>query len=43
MTNIDGSCDGANPDIIIFGIMKSHDRFYAGPGIIVWMYAEVTI
>jgi len=43
MTNIDGFCEGANPNIIIFGIMKGHDRFYARPGIVVRMYAEVTI
>ena len=43
MTNVDGFCEGTNPNIIIFGIMKGHDGFYARPGIIVRMYAEVTI
>ena len=36
-------CDGANPDIIKFWVVKGHDGFYAGPTDIVGMYAKTAV
>ena len=43
LANVDGFCDGAKPNVIIFGVVKGHDGFHARPGIIVWMYAKAAV
>jgi hypothetical protein len=43
MADVDGLCDRAEPNIVIFGVVKGHDGFHAGPCIIVWMYAEAAV
>ena len=43
VANIDCFCDGTNPKIVIFRVMESHDRFNAGPNIVVRMDAKATL
>jgi len=43
MADIDSLCDRAEPKIVIFGVVKGHDGFHAGPCIIVWMYAKAAV
>jgi hypothetical protein len=43
IANVDGFRDRAKPNIVIFGVLKGHDGFHAGPSIIVWVYAESAV
>jgi hypothetical protein len=37
MTNINCLCDGVNPTIVKFRVVKGHDRLYARPDIVFWV------
>jgi hypothetical protein len=43
MTDIDCFCYGADPNVIVFGVVKGHDGVHARPLIIVGMYAEAAV
>lgn len=43
MANIDCFCDRANPTVVIFRVVKSHNGFYARPYVVVWMDAKATL
>jgi hypothetical protein len=43
MANVDGFCDRAEPNVVIFGVVKGHDGFHARPCVAVWMYAKAAV
>ena len=43
MANIDCLCDGVNPTIVKFRVMKGHDGLYARPNVIVWVDAKASL
>ena len=43
MTNIDCFCDGVNPTIVKFWVVKGHDRLYARPNTVVWVDTKTSV
>jgi hypothetical protein len=43
MANTDDLCDGVNPTIVEFRVVKGHDGFYARPNIVVWVDAKTSV
>lgn len=43
MANIDCFCDGLNPTMVKFRVVKGHDGLYARPDVVVWMDAKASV
>jgi hypothetical protein len=43
MANIDCLCDGVNPTIVKFRVVKGHDGLYARPNIVVWVDTKTSV
>lgn len=43
VADIDCFCDGANPTIVKFTVVKGHDGLHARPNIVVWVNAKTSV